>query len=557
MRRERGITLIALVITIIVLIILAGVSIQLLLGENGIITKAKKGKGDYQEASIREKVEIALADYNSDKIVDGEEGEIEEALNKLYDNNTFDDIEIEENIGIIDDYEITLGKEKGEVIIDSIDKATGSIRLRCKLSTKEYTKESITIHVKASGNIAKLIKPDEKEVTPVNGRIEVDYPVNENGTYIFKVEDTEGAPLEKTVTVDNIDTLPPQDFDITAQQVDKKIVITANTEDTTDETGKSACSGIDRYEYFVKKSTDENYSEKPYTTNEIEITEYGTYNVFVKAYDKAGNSKDCKEEITIEIINQNPLKYGQKVNYSANGVNDWKIFYINDERNETFIITSYYILSSQVPKNETGLQKVGTWQVGWSNQSLLDFVEITEDVKTRFMVKWDTSNVTIASKMASKLLDINAWSIFVTDDLKREGSTAIGSPTLEMLTASWNEVYPNELIYPHVLIKDGYRYYQNKDEFVLSSYKGRLNTLYFPGYREDRYSGHRLLLASPLVRGGNETNFIAGLDDFGRYWLSTTGGGMLGNVLRPVVCIPSNYLEYNTTTLSWDICIEP
>ncbi len=557
MRRERGITLIALVITIIVLIILAGVSIQLLLGENGIITKAKKGKGDYQEASIREKVEIALADYNSDKIVDGEEGEIEEALNKLYDNNTFDDIEIEENIGIIDDYEITLGKEKGEVIIDSIDKATGSIRLRCKLSTKEYTKESITIHVKASGNIAKLIKPDEKEVTPVNGRIEVDYPVNENGTYIFKVEDTEGAPLEKTVTVDNIDTLPPQDFDITAQQVDKKIVITANTEDTTDETGKSACSGIDRYEYFVKKSTDENYSEKPYTTNEIEITEYGTYNVFVKAYDKAGNSKDCKEEITIEIINQNPLKYGQKVNYSANGVNDWKIFYINDERNETFIITSYYILSSQVPKNETGLQKVGTWQVGWSNQSLLDFVEITEDVKTRFMVKWDTSNVTIASKMASKLLDINAWSIFVTDDLKREGSTAIGSPTLEMLTASWNEVYPNELIYPHVLIKDGYRYYQNKDEFVLSSYKGRLNTLYFPGYREDRYSGHRLLLASPLVRGGNETNFIAGLDDFGRYWLSTTGGGMVGNVLRPVVCIPSNYLEYNTTTLSWDICIEP
>ena len=38
MRGKRGITLIALVITIIVLIILAGVSIQLLLGENGIIT---------------------------------------------------------------------------------------------------------------------------------------------------------------------------------------------------------------------------------------------------------------------------------------------------------------------------------------------------------------------------------------------------------------------------------------------------------------------------------------------------------------------------------------
>ena len=36
-----GITLVALVVTIIVLIILAGVSISLVLGNNGIVTKAK------------------------------------------------------------------------------------------------------------------------------------------------------------------------------------------------------------------------------------------------------------------------------------------------------------------------------------------------------------------------------------------------------------------------------------------------------------------------------------------------------------------------------------
>ena len=43
-RRERGITLIALVITIIVLLILAGVSISMLTGENGIITQAQTAK---------------------------------------------------------------------------------------------------------------------------------------------------------------------------------------------------------------------------------------------------------------------------------------------------------------------------------------------------------------------------------------------------------------------------------------------------------------------------------------------------------------------------------
>lgn len=41
MKNQKGITLIALVITIIVLLILAGVAIAMLSGENGILTKAK------------------------------------------------------------------------------------------------------------------------------------------------------------------------------------------------------------------------------------------------------------------------------------------------------------------------------------------------------------------------------------------------------------------------------------------------------------------------------------------------------------------------------------
>ena len=54
MKNNKGITLIALVITIIVLIILAGISISLLMGEDGIITKAKQGALNYQNAAIEE-----------------------------------------------------------------------------------------------------------------------------------------------------------------------------------------------------------------------------------------------------------------------------------------------------------------------------------------------------------------------------------------------------------------------------------------------------------------------------------------------------------------------
>ena len=58
MRKQKGITLIALVVTIIILIILSGVSINLVLGENGIITIAKRAKENIELAQIEEEKEL-------------------------------------------------------------------------------------------------------------------------------------------------------------------------------------------------------------------------------------------------------------------------------------------------------------------------------------------------------------------------------------------------------------------------------------------------------------------------------------------------------------------
>ena len=44
MNKNKGITLIALVITIIILIILAGISVATLTGENGLFSRAKQAK---------------------------------------------------------------------------------------------------------------------------------------------------------------------------------------------------------------------------------------------------------------------------------------------------------------------------------------------------------------------------------------------------------------------------------------------------------------------------------------------------------------------------------
>lgn len=49
-KKERGITLVALVVTIVVLLILAGVSISLVVGQNGIVTKSQAAKTNYTAA---------------------------------------------------------------------------------------------------------------------------------------------------------------------------------------------------------------------------------------------------------------------------------------------------------------------------------------------------------------------------------------------------------------------------------------------------------------------------------------------------------------------------
>lgn len=61
MKNQKGITLIALVITIIVLLILAGVTIAMLTGENGILKKATGATDATGQAEAKEAVQLALS----------------------------------------------------------------------------------------------------------------------------------------------------------------------------------------------------------------------------------------------------------------------------------------------------------------------------------------------------------------------------------------------------------------------------------------------------------------------------------------------------------------
>ena len=132
---NNGITLIALVITIIVLLILAGVSIAMLTGQNGILTQAQNSKTQTEYSTAEEKVELAVmggrnnrGNLMADKVADeitNQGGTLENStfplLTKM-DNYSFI---IDEN-GKVTSYkaisEITGSEDKNTVTLDSTKK---------------------------------------------------------------------------------------------------------------------------------------------------------------------------------------------------------------------------------------------------------------------------------------------------------------------------------------------------------------------------------------------------------------------------------------------------
>ena len=82
-KKAKGITLISLVITIIILLILAGVTLSLTLGDNGIITQAGKAKEAHEIAAIKEDFQLAILDKELEK---GGTGLTQEELEEIAGN---------------------------------------------------------------------------------------------------------------------------------------------------------------------------------------------------------------------------------------------------------------------------------------------------------------------------------------------------------------------------------------------------------------------------------------------------------------------------------------
>ena len=84
-KSSKAITLIALVVTIVVLLILAGISIQMLKGDNGIVTKSNEAKLESRAGNVDEEVKMWK---NNNKMIKRDGGTKDEQNKKLTSNNT-------------------------------------------------------------------------------------------------------------------------------------------------------------------------------------------------------------------------------------------------------------------------------------------------------------------------------------------------------------------------------------------------------------------------------------------------------------------------------------
>ena len=81
-KSTKGITLIALVVTIIILLLLAGVSIAMLTGNNGILTQGQRAKEETRIAGVEEVVKL----YKQGKYIDSTTGSVTENANEMLEN---------------------------------------------------------------------------------------------------------------------------------------------------------------------------------------------------------------------------------------------------------------------------------------------------------------------------------------------------------------------------------------------------------------------------------------------------------------------------------------
>ena len=291
---NKGITLVALVITIIILLILAGISIQTITS-TGLFANAKKAKEKSMEGQLKEELSLAIQSIQTEEIYKGNSvtletlagGQLQKELKDITAELTDGEIN-----GEYKDYEYTID-DKFNVTING--PVTG-VRIKGNTEVQTgYVFEGNTVEIKVTasiteGTITGIEAPEEATIKTDTSATEKVYTVNKNGAYVFKITSDSGKTKNITAKVENILGAPQ----ITVSEVTGDS-FKINVENDYPE------GAITEYKYSVggtvkqQGTTDKNYT----VTGLSEETEYS--NIKVIAYINSTSKESNTEKVTTEM----------------------------------------------------------------------------------------------------------------------------------------------------------------------------------------------------------------------------------------------------------------
>ena len=291
-----GITLIALVITIVILLILAGIAIAALTGDNGLFSRAQQAKEETIKSQLKEEITMAIQEIQAEELPKGNnvtlktlaDGQLESKLKDIT-------VELENNEinGEYKDYEYTIDSNLNVTINGA---ATG-VRIKGNAEVQSgyvFEGNTVDITVTASiteGTITGIEAPEGAKIKTDTSATEKVYTVSKNGKYIFKITGDNGKTRDVTAKVENILSAPQ----ITISEVTGnsfKIKVENNYPE----------GAITEYRYSVGGIVkQQGKTDKTYTVTGLTAeTEYS--NIKVAAYIDTNTSKESNvEKVTTEM----------------------------------------------------------------------------------------------------------------------------------------------------------------------------------------------------------------------------------------------------------------
>lgn len=159
LKKNGGITLIALVITIIVLLILAGVSIAMISGENGILNRASASSVQNQLGSLNDAVSLfvteKVADYYEEAYTSANTQVSGMSLNDYLAQKVTVESLTNKNTGVEGLSASVENSTTAKVTVSGIASGNGTIILKMKDSKYEYTSTGTVKNGKVSWTISK------------------------------------------------------------------------------------------------------------------------------------------------------------------------------------------------------------------------------------------------------------------------------------------------------------------------------------------------------------------------------------------------------------------